>query len=108
MLLTTQSVEKVWGCDVLPAPFAAPEGKRIGEIWFEPPTQMPELLVKYLFASEKLSVQCHPDDDQAEAAGQGRKGHRAKTGAGAAQEFPARARVIVSITIHRVRTLMEV
>nr|WP_233548515.1 class I mannose-6-phosphate isomerase [Aurantiacibacter zhengii] len=72
--MTTQSVEKVWGRDVLPAPFAAPEGQRIGEIWFEPPTQMPELLVKYLFASEKLSVQCHPDDDQAEAAGQGRQG----------------------------------
>lgn len=74
MLLTTRSVEKVWGRDVLPAPFVAPEGKRIGEIWFEPPPQMPELLVKYIFASEKLSVQCHPNSDQAEAAGLGRKG----------------------------------
>ena len=69
MILPTRTVEKVWGMDVLPAPFTAPEGKRIGEIWFEPPEDLPELLVKYLFTSEKLSVQCHPDDAQAEAAG---------------------------------------
>ncbi len=74
MILPTRTVEKVWGMDVLPAPFAAPEGKRIGEIWFEPPEELPELLVKYLFTSEKLSVQCHPDDAQAEAAGLGRNG----------------------------------
>ena len=74
MLLPIRTVEKVWGCDVLPAPFVTPEGKRIGEIWFEPPEDLPELLVKYLFTSEKLSVQCHPDDAQAEAAGLGRNG----------------------------------
>lgn len=74
MHLPTRTIEKVWGMDVLPAPFVAPEGKRIGEIWFEPPEELPELLVKYLFTSEKLSVQCHPDDGQAEAAGLGRNG----------------------------------
>ncbi|MGB3165223.1 MAG: class I mannose-6-phosphate isomerase [Alteraurantiacibacter sp.] len=74
MLLPTRTVEKVWGRDALPAPFVAPEGQRIGEIWFEPPEALPELLVKYLFTSEKLSVQCHPDDAQAEAAGLGRAG----------------------------------
>ncbi len=78
MLLATRTIEKLWGYDALPAPFAAQAGdaagKRIGEIWFEPPAQLPELLVKYIFASDKLSVQCHPDDDQAEAAGLGRKG----------------------------------
>lgn len=74
MILPTRIVEKVWGRDVLPAPFVAPEGKRIGEIWFEPPTDLPQLLIKYLFTSEKLSVQCHPDDAQAEAAGMGRQG----------------------------------
>jgi mannose-6-phosphate isomerase len=52
--------EKVWGRDHLPSPFIAPEGKRIGEIWFEPPPEMSDLLVKYLFTSEKLSVQVHP------------------------------------------------
>ncbi|WP_095011707.1 class I mannose-6-phosphate isomerase [Tsuneonella mangrovi] len=58
-------VEKVWGRDSLPPPFAAPESKRIGEIWFEPPPELPDLLVKYLFTSEKLSVQVHPSDAQA-------------------------------------------
>ncbi|WP_285711320.1 class I mannose-6-phosphate isomerase [Erythrobacter oryzae] len=63
--LPTKLVEKVWGRDVLPAPFAAPEGVRIGEIWFEPPPEVPQVLVKYLFTSEKLSVQVHPSDDTA-------------------------------------------
>ncbi|UAB79634.1 class I mannose-6-phosphate isomerase [Erythrobacter sp. SCSIO 43205] len=58
-------VEKVWGRDQLPAPFEAPDGKRIGEIWFEPPPEQSELLVKYLFTSEKLSVQVHPGEDAA-------------------------------------------
>jgi mannose-6-phosphate isomerase len=74
MLLETRTVEKPWGKDVLPAPFAAPAGKRIGEIWFEPPADLPQLLVKYLFTSEKLSVQVHPSDAQTEAAGLGRQG----------------------------------
>ena len=74
MKLRTRTVEKVWGCETLPAPFIAPKGKRIGEIWFEPPEQLPQLLVKYLFTSDRLSVQCHPDDVQAEAAGLGRNG----------------------------------
>src|SRR3569833_4531355 len=60
MLLPVRMVEKPWGRDVLPPPFAAPEAKRIGEIWFEPPAQFDALLVKYLFTSEKLSVQVHP------------------------------------------------
>ncbi|WP_419865943.1 class I mannose-6-phosphate isomerase [Aurantiacibacter rhizosphaerae] len=67
-------VEKVWGLDHLPAPFSAAPGKRIGEIWFEPPAELPELLVKYIFAGEKLSVQCHPNDAQAVASGHGTNG----------------------------------
>lgn len=73
-VLCTISVEKPWGKDTLPPPFTAPEGQRIGEIWFEPPAALPDLLVKYIFTSEKLSVQVHPDDDQSEAAGLGRQG----------------------------------
>lgn len=73
-LLSTRVVEKVWGCDELPAPFVAPQGKRIGEVWFEPPAGLPELLVKYIFASENLSVQVHPDDAQTLARGAGRQG----------------------------------
>lgn len=65
--LPTRMVDKVWGRDVLPAPFVAPPGQRIGEIWFEPPAEVPQVLVKYLFTSEKLSVQVHPSDDTAMA-----------------------------------------
>lgn len=60
--LATRMVAKVWGRDTLPAPFAAPPGQRIGEIWFEPPPEVPQVLVKYLFTSEKLSVQVHPSE----------------------------------------------
>lgn len=67
-------VEKPWGKDALPAPFVAPEGKRIGEIWFEPPAGLPDLLVKYIFTSENLSVQVHPSDTQTIARGLGRQG----------------------------------
>ena len=62
--LATRTVAKPWGKDVLPAPFHAPVGERIGEIWFEPPAELPQLLVKYIFTSEKLSVQVHPSDAQ--------------------------------------------
>ena len=72
--LPVRMVEKVWGCQILPPPFVAPGGLRIGEIWFEPPVALPELLVKYIFASEKLSVQVHPCDTQTLAAGLGRQG----------------------------------
>ncbi|GAA5054469.1 hypothetical protein GCM10023208_17350 [Erythrobacter westpacificensis] len=74
MLLPNRTVEKVWGVEVLPPPFSAPQAAPIGEIWFEPPPQLSQILIKYLFTSEKLSVQCHPDDSQAEAAGLGRRG----------------------------------
>ena len=63
-LLPTRTVEKPWGRDVLPGPFHAPVGQRIGEIWFEPPAELPELLAKYIFTSEKLSVQVHPSNEQ--------------------------------------------
>lgn len=68
--LAVRTVEKPWGRDQLPAPFMAPYGKRIGEIWFEPVEAVYSLLVKYIFTSEKLSVQVHPDDAQAKAQGE--------------------------------------
>jgi mannose-6-phosphate isomerase len=73
-LLPVSVVEKPWGREALPAQFGVAPGSPVGEIWFEPPPQMPDLLIKYLFTSERLSVQVHPDDEQAEAAGLGRKG----------------------------------
>jgi len=75
VLLETRSVEKPWGRDTLPPPFTAPAGKRIGEIWFVPPPELDELLVKYIFTSEKLSVQVHPSDAQA---ADGRPGDQGK------------------------------
>lgn len=74
MILETKTVEKPWGKDTLPPPFETPAGKRIGEIWFEPPQDLPQLLVKYIFTSEKLSVQVHPSDTQTQAAGLGKQG----------------------------------
>jgi len=71
--LPTRMVEKVWGREVLPAPFAAPGTARIGEIWFEPPPEVPQVLVKYLFTSEKLSVQVHPSDATAMAGEAGKE-----------------------------------
>lgn len=71
-LLTTKRVEKPWGRQQLWPGFADPadDGAPVGEIWFEAPGDMiPDLLVKYLFTSEKLSVQVHPDDSAARSAG---------------------------------------
>ena len=72
ILLATRRVEKPWGRHTLWPGFADPaEGAApVGEVWFQTPgDQAPDLLVKYLFTSEKLSVQVHPDDAQAHARG---------------------------------------
>ena len=46
------------------------KGRRIGEIWFKAPDGRPlPLLIKYIFTSDRLSVQVHPDDVQARARG---------------------------------------
>jgi len=70
--LTTKRVEKPWGrTDLWPGFGDVPDGGApVGEIWFEDPRGGdPVLLVKYLFTSEKLSVQVHPDDAEARARG---------------------------------------
>jgi mannose-6-phosphate isomerase len=69
MKLATHFVEKPWGRVDLPAAFVADDGRRIGEIWFDAPGKSLPLLVKWLFTSEKLSIQVHPNDAQARAAG---------------------------------------
>ncbi|APL95254.1 phosphoheptose isomerase [Sphingobium indicum] len=71
--LLAHSVEKPWGRVDIPSAVAPSDGRRIGEIWFSPPEggagrPLP-LLVKYIFTSEKLSVQVHPDDAQARERG---------------------------------------
>jgi len=73
--LETKRVEKPWGRhDLWPGFDDVPEGgKPIGEVWFQAPKGVgeddPELLIKYLFTADKLSVQVHPTDDYARAHG---------------------------------------
>lgn len=73
MKIETKSVEKVWGRRDLPLPFRSPGEEPIGEIWFEPPPELSQVLVKYLFTSEKLSVQVHPSDAQAPDGSRGKE-----------------------------------
>lgn len=68
MKLGRRYVEKPWGRTALPPVFDPPPGERIGEVWFTGGGDLP-LLLKYLFTSERLSVQVHPDDAYARARG---------------------------------------
>jgi mannose-6-phosphate isomerase len=57
--LPIRFLEKVWGTrDLLP--WFPPPDKNIGEVWFE--ANLP-LLVKFVFTSDRLSVQVHPNDE---------------------------------------------
>lgn len=70
--LETRRVEKPWGRRDIPAAFGAVDegAEPVGEVWFEDPRGTePELLIKYLFTSERLSIQVHPGDEAARAAG---------------------------------------
>ena len=68
MKLERRYVEKPWGRTELPPMFEAAEGQRIGEVWFTGAGEQ-VLLAKYLFTSERLSIQVHPNNDQARARG---------------------------------------
>jgi mannose-6-phosphate isomerase len=61
--LPTRFLDKVWGTPDL-LPWFPPSDKKIGEVWFE--ADLP-LLVKFIFTSERLSVQVHPNDEFAAA-----------------------------------------
>ena len=70
--LGERRIEKPWGRSELPAAFDPVEtdGAPVGEIIFENPPDGPDdLVLKYLFTSDKLSVQVHPDDSAAQARG---------------------------------------
>ena len=56
-------LEKLWGSTQI-EPWFAPRPGLIGEVWFQtdPPLS---LLTKFLFTTDRLSVQVHPDDQQA-------------------------------------------
>jgi mannose-6-phosphate isomerase len=70
MKLQPRFVEKPWGRTRLPSVFEKADDRCIGEIWFSAPdgAELP-LLIKYIFTSERLSIQVHPDDDQARLRG---------------------------------------
>lgn len=68
--LETIIVEKPWGRTDVPREFGDFGGRRIGEIWFANPAGADApIMVKFLFTSERLSIQVHPDDAAARAAG---------------------------------------
>jgi mannose-6-phosphate isomerase len=57
--LTPRFVPKVWGSTHL-APWYPDRAEKIGEVWFESDPR-PPLLIKFLFTTEALSVQVHPE-----------------------------------------------
>jgi mannose-6-phosphate isomerase len=61
--LTPEFVERVWGATNL-SPYFPDAAAPTGEVWFTPGDDYP-VLVKFIFTSERLSVQVHPDDDYA-------------------------------------------
>lgn len=70
--LTMRRVEKPWGRYVLWPGFddVMTCQEPVGEIWFQMPDGSQQaLLLKYLFTSENLSIQVHPGDEAARAAG---------------------------------------
>jgi len=71
MRLTAKLTDKPWGqTGVAHLGADLTSGRRIGEVAFAHPAggEMP-VLIKYLYTSERLSIQVHPDDDQARRAG---------------------------------------
>jgi mannose-6-phosphate isomerase len=70
--LKPRLLEKVWG-SAHTEPWFRNTGAKTGEVWLESETSLP-LLVKFIFTSEKLSVQVHPDDEYAARHHQGSLG----------------------------------
>lgn len=70
MKLAKHLVDKPWGRTDISAEFGPLSGRSVGEIWYSADTGAPlPILVKWLFTSERLSIQVHPDDVQAHARG---------------------------------------
>ena len=68
--LATRIVEKPWGRRGIDARFGVDPDRQIGEIWFEPPEgRQLDVMAKYLFTTERLSIQVHPDDSTARQRG---------------------------------------
>lgn len=70
MKLSRHLVEKPWGRRDIPSAFGDVGGRQIGELWFEAPgSEKLPTLVKWLFTSDRLSIQVHPDDMEARSRG---------------------------------------
>ena len=68
--LATKIIDKPWGKRGIDPRFGVDAGRQVGEIWFEPPPgHALDVLAKYLFTTERLSIQVHPDDAAARSRG---------------------------------------
>ena len=70
--LEPKFVERIWGTTKL-SPWFPDASSKIGEVWFTPHRDYP-VLFKFLFTSEKLSVQVHPGDEYARTHHAGSRG----------------------------------
>ena len=68
--LATKIVEKPWGRRGIDPRFGVDPDRQVGEIWFEPPQGHDlDVMAKYLFTTERLSIQVHPDNSTARQRG---------------------------------------
>lgn len=68
--LATKIVDKPWGRRGIDPRFGVDPDRQVGEIWFEPPSGRDlDVMAKYLFTTERLSIQVHPDDATARERG---------------------------------------
>ncbi len=68
--LAAKIVDKPWGRRGIDPRFGVDPNRQVGEIWFEPPPGRElDVMAKYLFTTERLSIQVHPDDATAQARG---------------------------------------
>ena len=68
--LTTKIVDKPWGRRGIDPRFGVDPDRQVGEVWFEPPVGLTlDVMAKYLFTTERLSIQVHPDDATARKRG---------------------------------------
>jgi len=66
-LLPAEYLDKIWGTPAV-EPWFVSDGRMIGEVWYQDEPPLP-LLTKFIFTSERLSVQVHPDDAYAKSKG---------------------------------------
>lgn len=66
--LSPERHDLIWGSRDTEPWYPNPDGLRTAEVWFP----SGELLVKFLFTTDNLSVQVHPNDEQAQQVGKPR------------------------------------